>query len=225
MGNKRTHQLTAQTTPSESLVLGIDDPGFTEEKNITVELLNKASRHGAGLNTNGEYHQETTANFIHSSDSIHQATMDLDTAIKQVETDASNMATQVKQVLDDRIQTISYALNQNDLVHELRNGITIVQKKPGYFIEVISAMASLIFNTTAYNSPSDVNLISADSSQPIMLIPNALVTGAEPLAFKAEWIPNGQIIINNDLQVKSNDYLNTGDSTIKIHVTYRYIPL
>ena len=106
--------------------------------------------------------------------------------------------------------------------------LTIVSAVPGYAIEVISASRKLDFNTTAYATNTDLQLITsgASTSTQAQARINSSVSNILLMDKSTPGLATStQLLANADLLVKvDGGNPTTGDSDVTVYVNYRLIP-
>ena len=106
--------------------------------------------------------------------------------------------------------------------------LTIVSAVPGYAIEVISASRKLDFNTTAYATNTDLQLITsgASTSTQAQARINSSVSNILLMDKSTPGLATStQLLANADLLVKVDGGNPTaGDSDVTVYVNYRLIP-
>jgi hypothetical protein len=106
--------------------------------------------------------------------------------------------------------------------------LTIVSAVPGYAIEVISASRKLEFNTTAYATNTDLQLITsgASTSTQAQARINSSVSNILLMDKSTPGLATStQLLANADLLVKVDGGNPTaGDSDVTVYVNYRLIP-
>ena len=106
--------------------------------------------------------------------------------------------------------------------------LTIVSAVSGYAIEVISASVKLDFNTTAYATNTDINVVCAGATQSQLkdtVLSASVSTVRKLLPVSGLSATDTQLISNASLLVSVGTGNPTaGDSDITVYVNYRLIP-
>ena len=101
--------------------------------------------------------------------------------------------------------------------------LTIVSAVPGYAIEVVSASVKIDFNSAAYTTYTDLQLMSSGGSIDLARNTSSLLATADSI--KSFAVKEGDILENADLKVTVRTGNPTaGDSDITVYVNYRLIP-
>jgi hypothetical protein len=106
--------------------------------------------------------------------------------------------------------------------------LTIVSAVPGYAIEVVSASVKIDFNTTAYATSTDINVVCSGATQSQLkddVLASTVSTLRKLLPVTGLSATDTQIIQNSALLVSvGSGNPTTGDSDVTVYVNYRLIP-
>lgn len=187
----------------------------TQAETSTTEEINRVTRAGAGLSSDGTYNQDAASTYIDDAYSIHEATQKLDDELLIHEADIQD--------LKERIVIKKVTLTSNDILNNLNGNLQVVEANSGEVVELISAFAKLNHNGVDYAGSDKIELKSQNGTT-ICTFPLALFTFAEDVIYKAEFHSN-ILLSDRDLVAYCKTNPTLGNGTIDLHITYRIVTL
>ena len=229
MGNKRIYELTEQTTVSDTLVVPVDNSDFAEPKYITVDTLqddvrddfataDTAIKTGAGLQADGTLLADESSNYLKAADfsgagysqSLRNMARLLDSALASLE--AKTYYRGVVDVTSAELQAI--ATTPKTLVSNLADTS---------YINVVDIAGFIDWETTQYAEDNNLIIQYATSDEEIGQITSDLIQATSDKFYKGALTANHEIKVGEDIELTAAADYTTGDSPIKINITYEVI--
>jgi len=244
MANKKISDLTAVSGVAAADLFEVQKSGETTSKKASltqvtqVEVTARAAQDdvieaGAGLNANGTFDAMTEAWYLRAADfatgltdrggAEASVTANLYNAVRMLDSKLYANVTQLNSML--KVATVNCSVA--DILSCNASPKVLLTASNHYVFEIISVTGQLDFTTPAYSAGTDkLEIIYANSGGIICELANAFLESGADCAYRAVMKTATEIMnVEQDISMRCATAPTSGNSTIRLTILYRQIPL